>query len=306
MGDPPWLSTPVALITAAVFGTLWGSFFNVCIARIPRGESVVRPPSHCFACGRTVRPWDNIPILSYLWLRGRCRFCGARFSVRYLLVEALTGLLSALVFWKFVLADPGLPPGLRVARYALYFALVGVLIVLAFIDLDTKRLPDVITLPAIPVLFLAAFGAQHVPWLERAIGAAAGYLLVRLIADGYWYLTGREGMGLGDGKLLAVVGAALGWKAIPFTIFLASFVGIFVSVPILFLQRRRGITQPPPSPPEPAPPVPAGEADPPPEILPPVARTEVPFGPFLALSAIVYLLSGDVLWNWFVARLTGG
>ena len=86
MGDPPWLSTPVALITAAVFGTIWGSFFNVCIARVPRGQSVVRPPSHCFSCGRTVKPWDNIPILSYLLLRGRCRFCGVHFSPRYLLI----------------------------------------------------------------------------------------------------------------------------------------------------------------------------------------------------------------------------
>jgi leader peptidase (prepilin peptidase)/N-methyltransferase len=296
VGDPPWLSTPFALVAAGVFGTLWGSFFNVCIARIPRGESVVHPGSRCFACGRTVKPWDNIPILSYLLLRGRCRSCGTSFSPRYLVVEALMGLLSALLCWRFVLAEPDLPPGLRLARYALYFVFTGVLVVLSFIDLDTKRLPDVITLPSIPILFLAAFAAQEVSWLERAIGAGAGYLLVRIIADGYYYLTGREGLGLGDGKLLAVVGAVLGWKAIPFTIFLASFAGIFVSVPVLLWQRRR----------EPAPPAPApaeGEAslDEP----PPVRRTEVPFGPFLSLSAIVYLLFGQALWGWLVRQLGG-
>ena len=284
-----------------MFGAILGSFFNVCIARIPRGESVVRPPSHCFSCGTTVKAWDNIPILSYLLLRGRCRSCGVKFSPRYLLVEALTGLLSALICWKFVVAAaPSVDLGVRMARYALYFAFTGVLVVLSFIDLDTKRLPDVITLPSIPILFLAAFAAHDVPWLPRLIGAAVGYLLVRIIADGYYYLTGREGLGLGDGKLLAVVGAVLGWRAIPFTIFLASFLGIAISVPILVAQRRRAPA------PQPAPEPRTGEGDPPPEILPPVRRTEVPFGPFLSLSAIVYLIVGDSLWEWLVDKLSGG
>jgi leader peptidase (prepilin peptidase)/N-methyltransferase len=300
VGDAPWLSTPALVITAAVFGTIWGSFFNVCIARVPLGQSVVRPPSHCFSCGQTVKAWDNIPILSYLLLRGRCRFCKVQFSPRYLMVEALTGLLSALICWKFVVDLPALEPGVRAARYALYFSFTGVLVVLSFIDLDTKRLPDVITLPSIPIFFVAAFAAHDVPWLQRVIGAAVGYLLVRVIADGYYYLTGREGLGLGDGKLLAVVGAVLGWKAIPFTIFLASFLGIAVSVPILLLQRRR---QPPVDPPAPAP---AVEGEPPPEEeTESVRRTEVPFGPFLSLSAIVYMLAGDSLWEWLVNALSG-
>lgn len=292
MGATPWLASPVAVITAAAFGAVWGSFFNVCIARIPRGLSVVTPPSHCFGCGARVRPWDNVPLLSYLLLRGRCRSCGARFSPRYLLVEILAALLSALVFWKFVALDPALPLGVRAARYAVYFALTGVLLVLSFIDLDTKRLPDVITLPAIPVLFLGAFGAQDVPWLERAIGLAAGYLLVRIIADGYYYLTGREGLGLGDGKLLAVVGAVLGWRAIPVVIFLASFVGIAVSVPILLA--RRGAPAPP-----------AEGADAAEDAPPPVRHTEVPFGPFLSLSAVVYLFTRDALWDWLLSALGG-
>lgn len=303
MADPAWFDTPAALITAAVFGAIWGSFFNVCIARIPRGESVVRPPSHCFSCGKTVRPWDNVPILSYLLLRGRCRFCGVRFSPRYLLVELLTGVLSALVFWSFVADAPGVPIGVRIARYALYFAFVGVMLVLAFIDLDTKRLPDVITLPSIPIFFAAAFAAQDVPWLPRLIGAAAGYLLVRLIADGYYYLTGREGMGLGDGKLLAIVGGLLGWHAILFTIFLASFVGIIVSVPVLLWQRHWSPPVPPPVPvPEPDPSTTAQS----PELAVPVRRMEVPFGPFLAMSAIVYLLFRDRLWFWLIGLLSGG
>ncbi len=273
-----WLTSPFALVTAGGFGAVWGSFFNVCIARIPRGVSVVRPPSHCLACGQGVRPYDNIPILSYLLLRGRCRSCGARFSPRYLLVEALSAALSALVFWTFVTAAaPEVPLGVRAARYAVYFALAGVLIVLSFIDLDTKRLPDVITLPAIPVLFLAAFGAQDVAWQSRAIGAAGGYLFVRLVSDGYYYLRGREGLGLGDGKLLAVIGAALGWRAVAVAIFMGSFLGVFVSVPLL-LARRRGVG--------------AAEGKP-----AQVRYAEVPFGPFLSLGAIIYLLFRDALWN---------
>ena len=212
---PRFLEPPLGLVAAAVLGALWGSFYNVCIARIPRGESVVRPGSHCGACNRPVRPLDNIPILSYLLLRGRCRDCGARFSARYALIEALGAATSVLLFWKLVVLAPDDPPGVRLARYAVGFAFTGVLMVLSFIDLDTKRLPDVITLPSIPIFFLAGFATGDVPWLERLIGAAAGYLAVRIIADGYYYLTGREGLGLGDGKLLAVIGALLGWRALP-------------------------------------------------------------------------------------------
>jgi leader peptidase (prepilin peptidase) / N-methyltransferase len=301
VGDPSLLlSSPVALVAAALFGALWGSFFNVCIARIPRGESVVRPPSHCFACGRTVRPWDNIPLLSYFVLRGRCRFCGARFSSRYVLIEALAALLSALLYWRFVMAVADLPAGVRVARYALYFVFTGVLLVLSFIDLDTKRLPDVITLPAIPLLFLATFATHTVPWLPRAIGVVAGYGLVRIIADGYYYLTGREGLGLGDGKLLAVVGAVLGWKAILAVIFMGSFLGIVVSVPLLLAGRRSRADDPPPAPTAEG--AATGEEDP---LSVPVRHAQVPFGPFLSLSAVIYLLCGDAAWSWLLDRLGG-
>ncbi|HEY5282986.1 MAG TPA: prepilin peptidase, partial [Polyangia bacterium] len=209
----PW-RTP-AIIGAAGFGALWGSFLNVCIARIPRGMSVVSPPSHCFACGTRVLARDNIPILSYLLLRGRCRHCGAKFSARHALIEAITAVLSSLVLWTFALDTRGLPLGVLVARYSVYFAFCAVMVVLTFIDLDTKRLPDGITLPSVVVFFLGGFATGDVAWLERAIGAVAGYALVRLIADVYYYSTGREGLGLGDGKLLAAMGALLGWKALP-------------------------------------------------------------------------------------------
>ena len=290
------LSSPglrlAATLAAAGLGALWGSFLNVCIVRIPRGMSVVRPASHCFACGKLVWARDNIPILSYLLLRGRCRHCGARFSPRYALVEAVAAALAALIFWTFVVDAPGEPLGVRAARFATYFAFAAVLLVLSFIDLDTKRLPDVITLPAIGVFFLAGFAVHDVSWSERAIGAAAGYLLVRIVADGYYYATGREGLGLGDGKLLAIMGALFGWKAIPAIVLLASLAGILVSVPVLVLRRRREAavgSAVPPSPAEPA----------------SIRKAEVPFGPFLAASALAYLFLGKLAWAALMRMLTG-
>lgn len=270
----PWKT--LALVAAAGFGALWGSFLNVCIARIPRGISVVLPPSHCFACGAHIKARDNIPILSYLLLRGRCRHCGAKFSARHALVEALAAALSTAIFAVFALDPAPLPLGVRVARYAVYFAFSAVLVVLTFIDLDTKRLPDVITLPSIAVFFAAGFAVAGVGWLDRLIGAVAGYLLVRLIADGYYYATGREGLGLGDGKLLAVMGALLGWKALPPIVFCASFVGVAISVPVLLARRRAtAATQDDPAP--------SGS----------IRRSEVPFGPFLAASALGYVFLHD-------------
>ncbi len=231
------------------------------------------------ACGTPVRAIDNIPILSYFLLRGRCRSCGVRFSARYALVELLTALLAAAIFWKFVAADPEGAVAVRLARFSLYFVFTGVLIVLSFIDLDTKLLPDVITLPAIPILFLAAFGAHDVPWLERAIGVAAGYLFVRLISDGYYYLLKREGMGLGDGKLLAVIGAVLGWKALPVVVFAGSLLGTLISLPLLLAARRRAPAE--------------GASDGSSEGS--LARVQVPFGPFLALGALVQLFAGPAI-----------
>jgi leader peptidase (prepilin peptidase)/N-methyltransferase len=288
------------LLLAAGFGATWGSFLNVCIARIPRGMSVVSPPSHCFACGARVRVLDNIPILSYFLLRGRCRACGAKFSARHALVEALTAALSVLVLWSFVLEVPGLPLGVRVARYAVYFTFAAVLVVLTFIDLDTKRLPDIITLPAIGFFFLGGFATGELVWWERALGAALGYGLVRIISDAYYYTTGREGLGLGDGKLLAMMGALLGWKALPAIVFAASFVGVLVSIPVLLVQRsrqRKAATAPvlPAAAEAPDPPT-TGEGAAAREATKSIRHAEVPFGPFLSASALVYIFLHQHVW----------
>jgi leader peptidase (prepilin peptidase) / N-methyltransferase len=275
MGDSAaLLSSPLAIALAGLFGALWGSFFNVCIDRIPRGESIVRPGSRCESCGKPVGAADNLPIISYFLLRGRCRSCGARFSARHPLVELVTALLTAALWWRFVASGATEPSAIRLARFALYFAFTGVLVVLSFIDVATQLLPDVITLPALPILFVSAFGAHDAPWPERLIGATAGYLFFRIIADFYYYVLKREGLGLGDGKLLAVIGAVLGWKSLPFVIFVGAFVGALTSIPVALWTRRRG-----------------GAAT----AHEPLRRLQVPFGPFLALAALTYLFIGPAL-----------
>ncbi|HVZ71881.1 MAG TPA: prepilin peptidase [Polyangia bacterium] len=273
-----WLSSPVAVAIAAAFGAIWGSFFNVVIARVPAGQSIVRPGSRCGACGTPVRAFDNVPILSYVWLRGRCRSCAAPFSLRYPLVEALGAGLAAAIWWTVVAHDPDADVAVRFARFAYDFAFAGTLVVLAFIDLETLLLPDVITLPAIGVFFLAGFGVHEATWLSRAIGAAAGYLFVRLIADFYYYVLKREGLGLGDGKLLALIGAALGWQALPLVVFVGSIVGALISLPIVMFSRRRSDS--------------SAES---------LRDVQVPFGPFLAIGALVAMFVG----RWIVAFALG-
>jgi leader peptidase (prepilin peptidase)/N-methyltransferase len=280
------LSSPAAVILAGLFGAIWGSFFNVCIARIPEGQSVVRPGSRCGSCGAPVRARDNVPVLSYFLLRGRCRDCGAPFSARYPVVEALAALIAAALWWKLVAAEPAEVVAVRLARFALYFAFAGVLVVLSFIDLATRRLPDVITLPALPIFFLAAFGAHDVPWLERLIGAGAGYLLFRLIGDFWYYVLKREGLGLGDGKLLAVIGAVLGWRALPFVVFGGSIVGTAIMLPFAILARRQaGQAQ-------------NGSQDGSPSTS--LRALEIPFGPFLAAAALAYLFAGEALYRYLL------
>lgn len=289
-----WLRGPVGMGFAVVWGAIWGSFFNVVIARLPLGRSVVHPPSSCLACGARVRAFDNVPVLSYLWLRGRCRACGAHFSVRYPLIEGVTAALTAGLWWAVVVHQPGMDMDTdlawRLGRFTLYFAFVGLLLILAAIDLDTKRLPDVLTIPGALGLFVAAFAVRDVGWSARAIGLAAGYLFVRLIADFYYYVLKREGLGLGDGKLLALIGGVLGWTALAPVIFGASVLGTVIAVPTLLLRRsaarRRARSAAPP---------PAEE-----EIA--LRHVEIPFGPFLALAAVgylgAYLVTGEMPATW--------
>jgi leader peptidase (prepilin peptidase)/N-methyltransferase len=264
-----WLRGPVPHLIAALLGALFGSFANVCIVRWPptdehpNGRSVVRPGSHCPSCGAAIRWYDNLPILSYFILRGRCRACKAEFSPRYLFVEGATALLFAAVYRLHVVVLH--PSGELLLRFGIAAAFVWVLVVIAFIDLDHKLILNRITYPAIPIFYGLGLLLPERTWQTGLIGAVLGYGIIRLVADGYYLLTRRRGLGYGDGKLLALVGATLGWQAVLVTLFLGSMIGAVIGGIWLAIARRR---QPDPS--------------------VPLRHVEIPFGPFLVAAALAY------------------
>jgi leader peptidase (prepilin peptidase)/N-methyltransferase len=216
LGLSPWLLR----VLAFAWGTIWGSFANVAIYRVPREMSVVRPASHCPGCGAPVRAIDNVPIASFLLLRGRARCCGARISPRYAVVEALGGLLGVAVYEVVVRALPGDPSVMRAASTFLAdFAIAMALLVAAFIDAEHMFLPDSITLGG--TLFgLATPGLRGLGWLDALAGAAGGFAGVWLpLVIGYKVIRGRPGMGLGDAKLVMLAGAWFGWHGAAFALF---------------------------------------------------------------------------------------
>jgi len=287
--------SPAAYGLVFVLGAMFGSFANVCIYRwppsdeFPKGQSVIAPGSHCFACGKPVRWYDNIPILSYFILRGRCRDCGAGFSARYMLVEAAMGLLwLALYYQVMALAYPHQPLGVRAGTFSIYAAFTFVMVVIAFIDLDHKLILDKITYPAIVLFYGLGLTLPKASWSRGLIGIVVGYGIVRAISDGYYFLTRREGMGYGDGKLLAVIGALAGWQAVVFSLFAGSLMGSVIGITVLVIARRN---QPPDPPSEDE-----SETDP-----TPLRHVELPFGPFLVMGAICYLF----VYRWLAFNLAG-
>ena len=234
-----------AQLVAFLLGALFGSFANVCIYRWPptdehpRGRSVIKPDSHCFTCGEPVKWYDNVPIASYFILRGRCRQCGVELSPRYVFVEAATGLLFWAAYrYTVILAFDGEPLELRLVRFGILAAFLFALVVIAFIDLDHKLILDKMTYPAIPIFYGLGLLLPERSWSDGLIGAAVGYGVIRLVADGYYLLTRRYGMGYGDGKLLAMIGALLTWKAVVASLFIGSLVGSVVGIASQLIARR--------------------------------------------------------------------
>jgi leader peptidase (prepilin peptidase)/N-methyltransferase len=209
----PWLLYPLAFI----LGSIIGSFLNVCIYRLPRDESIFFPPSHCPSCKKKINPGDNVPVLSYLILRGRCRHCGEKISPVYPLVEILTASLF-LLFTHHLGLVPGLAP---------YLVFVSAMIVIFFIDLEHQIIPDVITLPGI-LLGLAFSPLLPHTLLEGIIGALGGGAFFYLVA-----VLSRGGMGGGDIKMVTMMGAFLGWKILAVAIFLALLIGSAVGISLL-------------------------------------------------------------------------
>jgi leader peptidase (prepilin peptidase)/N-methyltransferase len=259
--------------TAVALGLIVGSFANVCIHRIPRGEPIGSPPSRCPGCGTPIRPWDNIPVLSYLLLRGRCRTCGIRISPRYPLVEAA----NAAGYWAVaVVYGPG--PAAAIAM-----ALVTALLVLSLIDLDHQILPDVITRPAIVVGIAASFLLHRAAgpsgdsliggtwWWEAPAAAAAGYAVFALIARAGRRYYGQEALGRGDWKLAAMLGAFLGFKGLLLTVFFGSLLGAVVGMGLIGLRKAS-------------------------------RTTPIPFGTFLGLAGIGVVMAGAPIWRWYALR----
>jgi len=225
-------------VAAFVFGTVIGSFLNVCIYRLPRGESLVYPPSHCPLCYRPIRMEDNIPVLSWFLLAGRCRDCAGRISVIYPVVEFLTGALFFTYYWQLVGFYQQPTPG-QVGFYAIHMAFVSALLAAAVIDFKHLIIPDEISVPGIVLGLAASFvfpqmhagtlvwGHPHVSSLaESAIGALAGAAVVYAIGAAGKVAMRREAMGFGDVKLMAMIGAFLGWEMTIFVLFMSAVIAL--------------------------------------------------------------------------------
>ena len=271
-------------IVASVLGLFIGSFLNVVIHRLPRmmerdwhaqaaelrGEpapeterfNLATPRSRCPHCGHTISPMENIPVVSYVLLRGRCRHCGAGISKRYPIVEVITAALSGYAAWHF---GYGLA-----ALGALLF--IWTMMALTFIDLDTQLLPDDLTLPLLWLGLLFNLGDTFTDLPSAVIGAMAGYLALWSV---YWLFklaTGKEGMGYGDFKLLAAIGAWLGWQILPLTILLSSLVGALVGMALIVFARHG-------------------------------RNVPIPFGPYLAAAGVIALFWGESLTNHYLGAL---
>jgi leader peptidase (prepilin peptidase)/N-methyltransferase len=239
-------------IFITVLGAALGSFLNVLIYRLPEETSIIFPASRCPHCRNAIRFYDNIPVISFILLKGRCRECHEKISFHYPLVELITAVLSLLLFWKFGLTF----------QYLFSFIFVCALMVITFIDLDHQIIPDVITLPGIPIFFLAAVFAMNLRFLDAFLGFLIGGGFLYGIAIIYEWVTKREGMGGGDIKLLAMIGAFLGWQSLLFVLLVSSLLGAVVGISLMMVKGQD-------------------------------MKYAVPFGPFLSFAAVAYIFFGD-------------
>lgn len=268
MSVPDWtplLRTPAFETTSLLLGLVVGSFANVCVHRLPRGESIVSPPSRCPACGTLIQARDNLPVVSYVLLHGRCRSCRAPISWRYPAVEAANGLL-----WLALATVFGPRP-----RTFVSMALVTALLVLSLIDLGHQILPDAITLPGTAAGLAASFlpGAPATP-LASLAAAAFGWLGFAAVAKAYERARGIEGLGQGDWKMAAMLGAFLGWQGMLLTVLLASVLGTCVGLAMVALRGRD-------------------------------MRYALPLGTFLGAAGIAVVFSGDAILAWYRGLFRG-
>jgi leader peptidase (prepilin peptidase) / N-methyltransferase len=259
------MTAPVFLIFSAVFGAIVGSFLNVVILRLPDDrQSIVYPASHCPRCSSPLHWYENIPIISYLLLRGRCSHCQERISLQYPLVELMMAVLAAALMYKFQLS----------VAAAGYFLFCAALLVIIVIDIHHQIIPDVISLPGIILGVVFSFISPTVTWQSSLIGVLVGGGILYAVAFFYYLLRKVDGLGGGDIKLLAMIGAWLGWQSLPFVIFASSFSGSVVGLIAMFYQKKGG-------------------------------QTRIPFGPFLSLAALIYTFYSEKILYFFHLYLAG-
>jgi leader peptidase (prepilin peptidase)/N-methyltransferase len=254
---------PLLLLYSFIFGALIGSFLNVVIFRLPdESQSVVFPASHCPKCGTDLHWYENIPIFSYIALRGKCRTCKVSISLQYPVVELCMALLSLALFNRFGFSFI-LP---------FYFLFLAALLVIIFIDIHLQIIPDKISLPGILIGFASSFFNPLVSWQESGLGILLGGGILYAVAKGYFLIAKRDGMGMGDVKLLAMIGAFLGYQCLLYVIFFSSLTGSVVGIAAMFQQKKGG-------------------------------QTRIPFGPFLSLAAMSWLFFQEdifALWSWYL------
>lgn len=256
----PILLSPLFLFASIfILGASIGSFLNVCIYRIPNNKSIVFPGSSCPFCKTKIPVHLNIPILSYLFLKGKCKFCSSKISLRYPVVEALTGFFAMAVVLKFSLS----------AQALFWFIFIAVLITISFVDMDHQIIPDIISLPGIVIFASSSFFIPEITFTDTCTGILAGGGTLYTVALLYYLIRKEEGMGGGDIKLLAMIGAATGWKGVLFTIFAGSLLGTIAGIMIMILTKI---------------------AD---------SKLRIPFGPYLSAGAVIYIFFGKELTQWY-------
>jgi len=243
-----------------VFGSCIGSFLNVCIYRIPENRSIVFPGSFCPSCKNAIPFYLNIPILSYVFLMGKCKFCKIKISIRYPLIEALTGIFALLLFLKF-----GLIPS-----FFYWFVFISTLITISFIDFDHQIIPDIISLPGIIIFASSFYFLPEMTIKDTILGILLGGGSLYAVAFLYYLIKKQEGMGGGDIKLLAMIGAATGMKGVVFTIFAGSLLGTIFGVLLMLYTKMKD------------------------------TKLKIPFGPFLSAGAILYIFYGEELIQWYL------
>ncbi len=254
------------IIFSLAFGAIVGSFLNVVILRLPQeGGSIVFPASHCPICKTPLNWYENIPIISYIFLRGKCNHCKTSISLQYPVVELLMALLSGAVFYKF---------GLSITACG-YFLFCAALVVIIWVDIHHQIIPDIISLPGIVVGFFFSFVNSQLTWQSSLIGLLVGGGILYSIALLYFILRKQEGMGGGDIKLLAMIGAFLGWQSLLFVIFFSSLTGTIVGITAMAKQKKGGATR-------------------------------IPFGPFLSVAALFFLFFNAQILYYFKLYSEGG